>query len=1523
MSGEDDYKVLSDIEHVLQRPEQYVGGTSTCYITDWVWDEDEKKMVLKEKLKHNEGLVKTIFEVIDNCADNASRKTDPTTVIDVTMKDGVITVKNDGAGIRIEKLESNGLYIPTTVFGVPRSGSKFNEDRDGTIGMNGLGVKLTNILSKKFSITCVDRKQGKVLTQTWSNNMRDRGKEKIKNVSPTTKWTTTVSVVPDLDYFNRSENECNITDISELESIIHTRLLQVSVAHPKAIKIYFNKRAIKCKGVKAYMKLFPVERTFFDQVNDEFEYGVTTSPDGKFAHQSIVNCQRTTSDTSTHTKYVTNAIVSAISSHLKKKGMSVRLSPSQISNNLFVFVNIRIRNPKFTSQTKVHLSTPIDTKKYPIDIKRVMGLVKKSGLLQKLETQLSQKALTTMQSTLNGSKRSNINVPKLDDAEEAGKSRSRKTTLFLVEGDSAKTMVTTGMAIIGREYYGVFPLKGKLLNVIGASPKQLKDNMEIGNIMKIVGLNFGKTYETDAELRTLRYGKIATLCDADSVTGDTPLLLMAPDGAIIVKNIEDLFVDGHSMGDKEYSGTVYKVWTDSGWTHIRHVMRHHTTKGIKRVLTHTGVVDVTEDHSLLDAEGTQVTPNEVNIGDKLMHSFPLFDGSPRVPIDIGDLTTLSYSEITKLATKLGFQYTQRYRKGELIEMIERHQTLPITPTVDNDISVDEAWVMGFFMADGTCRIGDRVRQLKGGGRAVGKYYNWSITNTNVSLLQRAQTIMSSIYGDTFTLSTLAPPKTTDYNRKQAYKLTLNGGVETAYIISKYRECFYYKDYKYIHPVILNASYDIRASFYSGYYEGDGRHDHSVSPRFDVLGKITTQCLFVLAKSIGKTVSLNTCERKKGDIYSVCSTDGTLQGDATKIKKIIDMGTQTGYVYDLETENHHFQAGVGQMIVHNTDGHHITGLLLAFFNYYWPALVRGGFMSRFITPIVKATKNKDIKRFFTMQDYENFAATTNMSGWKIQHLKGLGTSEKDDTLSYFKAMDKFHLKHFNGNDETSDLIKHIFDPKESNWRKEWLLKPMDCPRLDYNLPVMDISQFLKTEMHDFSIYNIKRAVPSAIDGLKVSQRKVLFTCFGKFKSDAADQFKVAQLAALVAAKTNYAHGEVSLQNTITNMAQSFSGSNNMALLYAGGAFGSRRLNGGDAASARYIFTKLMPDARNLFKDRSENVLEYLTEENMSVEPKYYVPTLPLILINGTNGIATGFRSLVPSFNPADIIYNVRCRFHSEAITPKKLIPWYGGTYKTNHKTRVEDGQWVFEGEISYNAATKKITITEVPIGISFEDYKIKVLDKMIEKDIISSVSIKHPSSNEAKFVIDGYAGDTSNLVETFKLSKTMTMKCMNLLDTDGIIKNFSTPEEILDYWYTQRRKCVDDSRKEGIRVFNHTIDELFTKYKFIKAIVDGKVNIKKRKSVDIVNDMVNEGVSNDLDQLKRLLNTLSLSSLTVERYNELKEQHETKKRELENYKKLTVDDLIMSDLTLFNMCNDSRKRPATTTIDLVSPKKVAK
>lgn len=1117
-----EYKSLSDIEHVLIRPEVYVGNVTTRYISDYVWSEADQKMRLREKLPYNEGLIKVLFEVIDNAIDNTFRTPNGTTIIDVTINNDTFTVRNNGVGIPVEKMKGSDLYIPTTVFGQLRSGSNFNDDRE-SIGTFGLGVKLSNILSKSFSVTCNDAVNGLVFTQQWRNHMCERDEPTIKKKAGLSgaKYSTIVSMVPDLQYFSKNTCECTINSLDALSDFIHTRLLQVSVSHPHPIKIYFNGKAIKTKGIKAYMKLFTDEKTFFDNVSPEFEYGVTISPNGVFTHQSFVNCQRTTSDNSTHTKHVKTAIVGAVAAHLKKKGMSVRLSSAQISSNLFVFVNIRVSNPTFTTQTKVELSTTIDAKKYPIDMKKVMALVKTSGLLANMEEQLSKKALTTMQGTLNGTKIKNVNIPKLDDAEEAGRSRSNKTILFLVEGDSAKTMVTTGMSVIGRDYYGVFPLKGKLLNVMGASVKQLKENVEISNVMKIVGLNFGKTYETEAELRTLRYGKICSLCDADG-----------------------------------------------------------------------------------------------------------------------------------------------------------------------------------------------------------------------------------------------------------------------------------------------------------------------------------------------------------------------------------------------------------------DGHHITGLLLTFINHYWPALIRGGFMARFITPIIKATKGTVVKRFFTMTDYEAFVVEQpSMSGWEIRHLKGLGTSKQEDTLTYFKNMSSFHLKEFQGDDETSTLIKHIFDPSESTWRKEWLLSPMHETRMDYGAKVMNISQFLKTEMYDFSMYNIKRAIPSAIDGLKVSQRKVLHTCFIKFRNPETSAFKVAQLAALVAAKTNYAHGEVSLQNTITNMAQSFASANNMPLLTEDGEFGSRRMNGADASSARYIFTRLRDDARNLFKDRSENVLKYLTEENMVVEPEFYVPTLPMILINGANGIATGFRSLVPSFNPADIIYNIRCKFHDGVIQPKALLPWYGGTYKTNHKTRVNGTNWVFEGEAAYSAATKKVTITEIPIGVSFEDYKTKVLDVMESKGLIKSVSIKHVSANDPKFVVDGYEGDTNNLIETFKLRKTMPMTCMNLLDVTGTIKNFQTPEEIFEYWYDQRRRCVAESQKEVIRVMKTTIAELDAKYKFIKAIVDDVVQIRKQSGEVVVAAMVAAGVSDDMEYIKRLLNTMSLSSLTVERYTELKTQHDNKVADLEKYRRLTVDDFINSDLTFFNMGNDSdsKKRPPTETIDLTTNK----
>ena len=1115
----DDNKALTEIDHVLQRPAIYIGGVTTEKKRDWVWDDTTKKMVHKE-IVTNSGLVKAIFEVIDNAVDNCSVATNnPTTNISVIMDEKTVTVKNNGDSIKIEQKDiGNGVkdWIPSTVFGVFRTGRNFNGNRKGVIGMNGLGVKLTNVVSDKFSVTC--HRDGQKFTQTWTDHMKKKGKAKVTKISKLPSFTTVVSFTPDLSYFKTGMGGIRIESLDAIKEVIHTKLFYVSVTNPKPIKLYFNGKAIKCRDMKAYMKLFTDERTFYEKVSPDFEYGVTLSPTGEFEQQSFVNCHRTSNPTSKEVKFVTNKVVSAISTALKKKGVTTKLTASQISRHLFIFINTRMADPDFDAQTKTMLTSAVDPKVLAVDVKKVVGLIKKSGLMEKLEAQLNSKEMSSMQSALNGSKSSSIRVPKLDDALDAGTKKSGETMLFLVEGDSAKTMVVAGMSVIGRSSYGVFPLKGKLLNVMGASASKLKGNAEICNIMKIIGLNFGKSYNTPMERKTLRYGKVCVLCDADH-----------------------------------------------------------------------------------------------------------------------------------------------------------------------------------------------------------------------------------------------------------------------------------------------------------------------------------------------------------------------------------------------------------------DGNHITGLLLTFFNHYWPALVNSGFMCRFVTPIIKATRSGSSKFFFTMKDYEKEARGGALSGWNIQHLKGLGTSLRADTIKYFKAMKNFHLKKLVADAETKDLINHVFNPKESNWRKEWLLKPMETDRLDYNADAMDISRYLMTEMHDFSSYNIKRAIPSAIDGLKVSQRKLIYGCFKKFSSENTPKVRVAQLAAYVSEATNYAHGEVSLQNTITGMAQSFAGSNNMPLLTEDGAFGSRRLNGGDAASARYIFSRLRPTARQLFVDRSENVLEYQVEEGDKVEPTFYVPTLPLVLINGSNGIATGFRTLLPSFNPADIIYNIQCKLGKRSGPMRKLMPWYGGGYKTNNKTVETDRGWVFYGKVSIDKGT--VYITELPIGISFEDYEEKVLVKLQEKGIIRKFNAAHVSENDPKFVVHGYTGSTDNLIDVFNLTNTMTNTCMNLLDTDGIIRNFDTPDRIFDYWYETRRRYVDKSHKESIRVMNHTIEELFTKYKFVKAIVEGKVTVKNRKTAAVVDDMVAANVTNNKELIKKLLSSMSLSSLTVEKYQDLKAQYDSRKKELVSLKKMTVDDFIRRQVLAFDPTSSSgtKRQREPETIDLTKKK----
>lgn len=308
-----------------------------------------------------------------------------------------------------------------------------------------------------------------------------------------------------------------------------------------------------------------------------------------------------------------------------------------------------------------------------------------------------------------------------------------------------------------------------------------------------------------------------------------------------------------------------------------------------------------------------------------------------------------------------------------------------------------------------------------------------------------------------------------------------------------------------------------------------------------------------------------------------------------------------------------------------DGSHIKGLLINFFESQFPSLLKiPDFLIEFITPIVKVFKGNlkkptKEKSFFTMPEYEYWKENNIETGWKHKYYKGLGTSGDEDAKVYFADLDK-HMKYFYPmDDEGKGLIELAFAKSKTDERKDWLRTYEPGTYLDHSVERISYPEFVNKELILFSIADCARSIPSVVDGLKPGQRKIMFA---GFKRNLKNEIKVVQLAGYVSEHTGYQHGEASLQSTITAMGQIYTGSNNVNLLDPSGNFGSRLQGGKDAASARYIYTSLSSFARLVLPPHDDRLLTYNIEDGSRIEPTWYIPVLPMILVNGAEGIGTG-------------------------------------------------------------------------------------------------------------------------------------------------------------------------------------------------------------------------------------------------------------------------------------------------------------
>lgn len=632
---------------------------------------------------------------------------------------------------------------------------------------------------------------------------------------------------------------------------------------------------------------------------------------------------------------------------------------------------------------------------------------------------------------------------------------------------------------------------------------------------------------------------------------------------------------------------------------------------------------------------------------------------------------------------------------------------------------------------------------------------------------------------------------------------------------------------------------------------------------------------------------------------------------------------------------------------DADGSHIKGLIINFIHSQWPYLIRNhSFFQQFITPIVKAKKGNQVINFYSIPEFNEWKENTrNYNTYHIKYYKGLGTSTAAEAKEYFSDLDRHRIDFRYGGDEDDKSIVLAFSKEMIEARKQWLMNNMEQRKRRRELGLPDVylyekgtkqvtyQDFVNKELVLFSNLDNERSIPSVMDGLKPGQRKVIFTCF--VRNDKRE-VKVAQLAGSVAERSAYHHGEASLQATIVNLAQDFVGSNNINLLQPIGQFGTRLRGGKDAASARYINTMLNPLTRKIFRPEDDPILNYLEDDNLMVEPEYYVPIIPMVLVNGAEGIGTGWSTKVPMYNPLDVVANVRRLIKGDL--PEPMTPWY-----RDYRGKREQigGSVVISGTIRKNMyEPNHLEITELPIGTWTENYIEAVLKPPTDSSVKPNVAapynfledlINYPDDTYVKMTfrlpenkVRDYEGSAGGLYKAFKLQTTISLNSMVLFDSKGCLRRYESATEILKEFYEERRKQYNRRREYIIGMLKAECEKLENHARYIddrtmfdyigtrpqlKALIQRlidkgyspdpvrkwKQSLSKTQSTQEDEHEENDGVSaQDIADYAYLIDT-PIRQFTAGDSSRLYKKRDEKRVQVEKITRSTVEDLWLADL----------------------------
>ena len=630
-------------------------------------------------------------------------------------------------------------------------------------------------------------------------------------------------------------------------------------------------------------------------------------------------------------------------------------------------------------------------------------------------------------------------------------------------------------------------------------------------------------------------------------------------------------------------------------------------------------------------------------------------------------------------------------------------------------------------------------------------------------------------------------------------------------------------------------------------------------------------------------------------------------EIAEIKKIL--GLESGKTYkNIEDVHSHLRySKVLFLMDQDTDGSHIKGLCINLFQCEWPSLIEiPGFIGFMNTPILKAKKGTQEIAFYNEGEYEQWKNTEpTINSWKIKYYKGLGTSTGKEFKEYFanKKMVGFHHT-----DISNDTIDMVFNKKRADSRKEWLEQYDRNSYLDTNRTTIQYEEFIHKELIHFSKYDCDRSIPNLMDGLKISLRKILYSAF---KKNLTTEIKVAQFTGYVSENSCYHHGEASLNQAIVGMAQNFVGSNNIHLLEPSGQFGTRLQGGKDSASERYIFTRLNKITRFIFPQEDDAILKYLKDDGYPVEPIFYVPIIPMVLVNGSKGIGTGFSTDVMCYNPKDIITYLKNKLEGRENNIE-FIPHYDGFKGTIGK--IADTKFLFKGCYSV-LAPDKVRVTELPVGFWTQDFKehLEGLQETVDKDGKKIQSVIKDYDDMSKdtsvdFTIMFQKGkldellkakadyDCNGLEKLLKLYTTNTITNMNLFNHEDRLRKYENIPDIIDDYYGVRLDYYDQRKQFMMSHLEKQLSTLSNKAKYIQEVLDGSIELRKKKKTEVVELLLTKkyDVIDDDQEYKYLLK-MPMDSVTEENIDKLLKDRDDIQKTLEIVKNTSIQQMWSKEL----------------------------